>query len=312
MVKAALAPADNSLIRAQFSQAKLNGAHVLLLGFGKLNQALARELLELGCRVTAVSRTLKTGLKMSCVRQILGDLSDPVFMAKLAGLLKDDPPAAVVIAVTPDGRSMQHYQKTYLGIACSVSDLLAAHDCRVVQISSTGVFAQDSGEHITELSPPTLSSPKAQILYRTEALYRSALDGRLTVVRPSGIYGDDRRYLIRGAIKAEDLTANHWTNRIHERDLVAVVLYALSLERPEPVLLATDCAPVTKEVAVNWIRSVLGLLELTPDYAPASGKRLKSLKLPDALFAYPSYREGYGHAQLAPERAELTQASSSH
>ena len=100
MVKAALAPADNSMIRTQFSQAKLNGAHVLLLGFGKLNQALARELLELGCRVTAVSRTLKAGIKMSCVRQILGDLSDPVFMAKLAGLLKDDPPAAAAIAVT--------------------------------------------------------------------------------------------------------------------------------------------------------------------------------------------------------------------
>ena len=87
---------------------------------------------------------------------------------------------------------------------------------------------------------------------------------------------------------------------------MAAVLYALSLERPEPVLLATDLAPVTKEVAVNLIRSVLGLPELTPDYAPTSGKRLRSVKLPDALFAYPSYREGYGHAQLGPERAELT------
>ncbi len=307
MVKAILAPADNSLIQAQFAAAGLD--HVLLLGFGELNQALAKELLELGCRVTAVSRTLKSGLKMPCVRQILGDLSDPVFMAKLAGQLKADQPAAAVIAVTPDGRSMQHYRQTYLGIARQARDLLVNLNSRVVQVSSTGVFAQDSGEHLTELSPPSLHTAKAQVLYQVEQLYRAAIKDRLSVVRPSGIYGDDRRYLIRAAIKAEDLKANHWTNRIHERDLVSVLLYALSTRLAEPVLLATDKESVKRDQALNWIRSVLGLRELTPEYAPASGKRLKSVKLPDALFAYPSYREGYGHAQLGLERAELADST---
>ena len=201
-------PANLPLIRAQFTDAKLQGASVLLLGFGKLNQALASELLELGCRVTAVCRSQKAVPKMSTVRQILGDLSQPTFIAALTAELKADPPAAAVIAVTPDGRSIEHYQQTYLGVARSVSQLLSSLDCRVIQVSSSGVFAQDSGEHLTELSPPSLHTDKARVLYQAEECYRALIKDRLCVVRPRGIYGDDRRYLIRAAMQAQAVDAN--------------------------------------------------------------------------------------------------------
>ncbi|WP_426186797.1 sugar nucleotide-binding protein [Microbacterium sp. TWP3-1-2b2] len=253
----------------------------LLVGFGKLGRSLAPRLLADGGDVIALRRSE-------------GDLPDGVIgvRADLAAPLKARLPAVDSMVVTlppPGGVSGYRTALTHL------ADALLAVPARTLFVSSTGVFDGSASAHpITEQDEPAPTSERARGLHDGE---RAAIElFSAVIVRPAGIYGFGRGFLLRQV--RENAVVNHRrrTNRIHEDDLVRALDLLLRMPEPPPLVHAVDAAPAPLGEVVEYIARALDVD--TPRDDPSAGPTglvhdgslLRSL-LGD--LAYPTYVEGY-------------------
>ncbi|WEK61245.1 MAG: sugar nucleotide-binding protein [Candidatus Microbacterium colombiense] len=252
----------------------------LLVGYGALGSALAPRLLSDGGEVFALRRS--DGALPEGLRGIRADLSKPLE----ATLPEVD---AVVITLTPSGA--QGYRAALERLA----DALPVVAARTVFVSSTGVFeGWESASPITERDEPAPHSDRARELRDGELAAVELLDA--VIVRPAGIYGPGREFLIRQV--REQATVNHRrrTNRIHEHDLVRTIDALLRMPEPPQVLHAVDAAPAPLSDVVAFIAQTLGMPTPPDDAAAgATGTVLDGSLLRSLLgeLDYPTYREGY-------------------
>lgn len=253
----------------------------LLVGFGKLGSRLARRLRADGGEVLALRRS--DGVLPDGVVGIRADLAAP---------LRDPLPAvdAMVVTLPPSG-GVDGYRIALTHLA----EALPAAPERTVFVSSTGVFEGSRPEHpITEQDEPVPGSDRSRGLRDGE---RAAIElFSAVIVRPAGIYGPGRGFLLRQV--REHATVNHRrrTNRIHEVDLVRALDLLLRMPEPPALVHAVDRAPVALGDVVEYVARELGT-DVPPDDPSAEetglvhdGSLLHSL-LGD--LHYPSYAEGY-------------------
>ena len=265
-------------------------ARTLLVGFGKLGALLAPRLRADGGEVIALRRS--DGALPDGVTGIRADLSAPA----LEPLPQVD---AMVVTLPPSGPSGYRTALTRLAAA------LPAVPARTVFVSSTGVFEGRGAEHaITEQDDPAPTSERAQELRDGE---RTAIDlFGAVILRPAGIYGPGRDFLIRQV--REHATVNHRrrTNRIHDADLVRTIDLLLRMPEPPRVLHAVDAAPAPLGDVVGFIARTLGV-EVPPDdvSAAATGTVLDGAVLRAVLgeLEYPTYEEGYAAMLTSPPRS---------
>lgn len=253
----------------------------LLVGFGKLAVRLAPRLLADGGEVFALRRS--DGDLPEGVTGVRGDLSAPLDQP----LPEVD---AMVVTLPPPG-GVDGYRRALTHLAAA----LPAKPARTVFVSSTGVFEGAASDHrITEHDEPAPASDRSRGLYDGE---RAAIDlFAAVVVRPSGIYGPGRGFLLRQV--REQATVNHRrrTNRIHEVDLVRALDLLLRMPEPPALVHAVDEAPVPLGEVVAYVAGALGLPVPPDDSAAAAtglvhdGSLLRSLL---GTLEYPTYREGY-------------------
>jgi nucleoside-diphosphate-sugar epimerase len=256
---------------------------VLLVGCGKLGSRLGEALVESGHRVFAIRRNIKalpptfTGIAVDYRRPVAVEL-----------------PAmeSMVITLTPGASEG--------GSADLVSPLrwlasaLPARPRRVILVSSTGVFDGDPGiRMITEDDVPRPSGPRSQALLDSEVEARRLFDA--IVVRPAGIYGPGREYLIRSVARKTPLDHRRRTNRIHESDLVRALTELVRMPAPPRTLHAVDGHPATRGEVVAHIAQRLSVpappaLSTEPSGHILSGERLRALL---GELRYPDYRSGY-------------------
>ncbi|WP_435748248.1 sugar nucleotide-binding protein [Microbacterium sp. PMB16] len=253
----------------------------LLVGFGKLGQRLAPRLLANGGEVFALRRS--EGELPDGILGIRADLSAP---------LAEKLPAvdAMVVTLPPPG-GVDGYRTALTHLA----DALPAIPVRTVFVSSTGVFeGSASGPPITEQDAPAPASDRSRGLYDGERAAIELFDA--VVVRPAGIYGPGRGFLLRQV--REHATVNHRrrTNRIHETDLVRALDLLLRMPEPPALVHAIDQAPAALGEVVAHIARELGL-PVPPDDPSGEptglvhdGSLLLSLL---GSLEYPTYVEGY-------------------
>ncbi|GGM59123.1 sugar nucleotide-binding protein [Microbacterium saperdae] len=265
-------------------------ARTLLVGYGKLGGLLAPRLRADGGEVFAVRRS--DGTLPDGVIGIRADLSAP--------LPEPLPPVdAMVVTLPPSGPSGYRTALTHLAAA------LPAVPARTVFVSSTGVFEGRGAERpITEQDDPAPVTERAQELRDGE---RAAIDlFDAVIVRPAGIYGPGRDFLIRQV--REHATVNHRrrTNRIHDADLVRALEVLLRMPEPPRVLHAVDAAPAPLGDVVAFIAQTLGL-EVPPDDVSAAptGTVLDGSLLRAVLgeLEYPTYEAGYAAMLTSPPRS---------
>ncbi|KJQ55485.1 sugar nucleotide-binding protein [Microbacterium sp. SA39] len=263
----------------------------LLVGFGKLAVRLAPRLLADGGEVFALRRSE-------------GELPEGVvgFRADLTAPLEQPLPEvdAMVVTLPPPG-GVDGYRIALAHLAAA----LPAIPARTVFVSSTGVFEGSASDHaITEQDEPVPTSDRSRGLYDGE---RAAIElFGAVIVRPSGIYGSGRGFLLRQV--REQATVNHRrrTNRIHEVDLVRTLDLLLRMPEPPALVHAVDEAPVLLGEVVSYIAGELGL-PVPPDDTSAEptglvhdGSFLRSLL---GTLDYPTYREGYDEMLVGGPRA---------
>lgn len=273
--------------------------NVLLIGLGYVGHPLGEKLARLGHRVVGLRRN--EGARPSGVSAIYGDATD----AATFGTLDSDFDQLVVL-LSAGERGEAAYERTYVEGARTLRS--AFPRARLLWVSSTGVYADDAGDIVTDETTPQAQGGTGAVLLRAEAVVKT---GPHLIVRPSGIYGPERTTLLERLARGEigEAERDVWTNRIHRDDLVR--LLTVCIERPllTGSLLASDQAPAQLGAMQDWVQEKLGGAPPVADAAALGARgarrarasaerksrRIQPTRLTDLGFEwrYPSYREGY-------------------
>ncbi len=260
--------------------------HVLIIGFGKTAKHLADQLLMQGHQVTGISRSIQCYTGVHCVAQSVHDAD----YRQLA------PIDWVYVLLTPDERSEQSYKHIFIDSIQPISLALQLHPVqRIVFISSTSVYGKGQGELMDESTKPVPDTATGNVLLQAEQLWKSIWHDKLTVVRPSGIYGPQSVRLIRWVQEGKPVALNQWTNRVHIHDLAAILARLSATQHIADIYLVTDHLPVLQEEVLDGIADLLGVSKVLKQQAAVSGKKLVSTRLSmlGYTLCYPTWREGY-------------------
>jgi nucleoside-diphosphate-sugar epimerase len=210
----------------------------------------------------------------------------------------------VVYCVSAGEFTPQAYRRAYVdGLACVIDAAAKGAARRLIFVSSTGVFAQDDGSVVDEISPAEPRGFSGRTLLEGEALLAAApMD--TTAIRFSGIYGPGRDRLVRMVRNRTPVPAKArlaLTNRIHRDDCARALVHLVEQPVIAPLYLGSDEAPTPMGEILDWIATRLGL-EPPPvggeaGEAPQRGgnKRISSARLRGEgfVFLHPTYREGF-------------------
>lgn len=271
---------------------------VVIAGCGDVGSALAVRLLARGWQVYGVRRDVTR----------LPDGVLPIAADLCAAECPADWPEKVdylVFCPAAGKRDAELYQRLYVQGLAHVIDWLGQGKRglrHLLQVSSTGVYAQQDGEWVTENSRAEADSETGKALLAAEDVaLRSGVPA--SVVRLAGIYGPGRNRLIEQARAGMTVPAEppQYTNRIHRDDAVGLLehllLQAEARELLAPCYLGVDDEPAPLHEVVQWLREQLGVE--ARDDGPAStrmgSKRCSNELARESGWApqYPTYREGY-------------------
>lgn len=270
-----------------------NTQKLLWIGCGELAQQTLPLLNQYA--ITGLSRRYKPYLEPHQFWQ--ADLS----AQNLSPPLGEQNFSAIVITLAPSAYSAEDYRTTYwLNSQYIVQQLGKKTKPLLLFVSSTSVYGQSDGEWVDESSPTIPSGPAAQWLLAAEqAIANSGCP--FCILRPAGIYGPGRDYLIRQVLQGNG-GSDHFTNRIHSLDLARLLAFVLERFRNgeplPPYLLASDDLPESSRVVRLWLAQQLGVKTLTPSQEPPTrggNKRINNQLLHQLGFklSYPTYQEGY-------------------
>lgn len=265
----------------------------LIIGQGDIGLPVTNMLAQNGGSVTGLARHLREHYDLDPKANFLQADALTLSAEQLQCFTR------IAVIVTPDEYSSAGYQHSYLGICqhlAALSDDLPKLE-RIVFISSTGVYGQDSGEWIDEDTAPV--PPKregSQYILNAEKALQASFGDKAVMIRPSGIYGRARLMRLRHAKESPKapMAASAWSNRIMDRDLVRVIVNVLTLDAPKPLYIATDYLPVTSFELTTWLSAQVGeaLPEVDDTKTMVTGKRLHS-NIPLAWLDYPDWQAGY-------------------
>ena len=266
---------------------------LLIIGQGDIGLAVTNKLAQDGFNVMGLARRERHHYALDANAKFLQ--ADALTLN--AEQLQDF--TAIAIIVTPDEYSTSGYHDSYLAISQHLATLAdkLTNLTRVVFISSTGVYGQDNGAWIDENTAPVTPEREAsQVILQAEQVLQQGFGNRAIIIRPSGIYGRERLMRLRKAREEqkEPVAAEHWSNRIMDRDLVTIIANIMTINAPKPLYIATDYAPVTTFELSTWLSEQIDTEQpaIDDNKTAVTGKRLHS-NIPLAWLDYPDWQAGY-------------------
>lgn len=253
----------------------------LLVGYGKLGARLAPRLRAGGGEVVALRRS--DGALPEGVSGVSMDLS----AVPTVTLPEVD---AMIVTLPPSG-TVDGYRAALTNLAAALPEMPR----RTVFVSSTGVFeGAGSDRPLTEDDEPVPTTERSRGLFDGERAAIELFDA--VIVRPAGIYGPGRDFLLRKVREGAVLNHRRRTNRIHETDLVRALELLVRMDAPPRLVHAVDAAPAPLGDVVGFIAGALGV-DVPPDETgqTASGAVYDGSLLLSLLggLEYPTYRDGY-------------------
>lgn len=242
---------------------------VLILGCGYSGAVLAQRLAFAGLPVVGTTRSEAQAsvIRTRGAEPVLLDTDDLTPLARLRGRVR-----AVVHSIPPDIDPTS-------GAVNDATAALLEHFAdepleRFVYISSTSVYGDSGGAVVTEQTPCAPDSPRGEARL---AIEQQVLGSGLpaVVVRPSGIYGPGRSQLHRMARGQYRLLGDGSaiTNRVHVRDLAAILAAAIDRGTSGAIYLATDTHPATQADVAAHIVATYGLPQ--PPTLPLAEARVR-------------------------------------
>ncbi|MEA3209938.1 MAG: hypothetical protein QOE70_2995 [Chthoniobacter sp.] len=167
------------------------------------------------------------------------------------GALADWRGCAAVIHCASSGRGgVEAYRRIYLEGARNLAEVLAP-GC-LLFTSSTSVYAQTSGEWVTEESAAEPERETGRVLRETEEF---VLGTGGCVARLAGIYGPGRSVLLQKFHTGEAVIegdGGRWINQVHRDDIAAALVHLLE-SGACGVFNVGDDEPMTQRAVYEWL-----------------------------------------------------------
>ncbi|HTM53386.1 MAG TPA: SDR family oxidoreductase [Pirellulales bacterium] len=275
----------------------------LIFGCGYLGARVGRLWRASGEQVYAVTRKIEWAreFERAGYLPIVADVTRPESLARLPAV------DTVLFAVGFDRTSGATLEQVYVAGLQAVLDALSSDTKKLVYVSSTGVYGQQSGEVVDEDSPcePDRAGGRAS-LAAERLLANHALGTRSIVLRMAGLYGPGRIPNADAIRRDEPLAVpvEGYLNLIHVEDAAQVVVLAAEKALPPKTYIVSDNHPVVRG---EYYRELARLLKAPePRFVAAdrdspvaqrasTSKRVSSDRLLRELelsFLYPDYRAG--------------------
>ncbi len=235
---------------------------LFIFGCGYLGEAVAREALNRGWRVGALTRN------QDVVAHLRKLKLDPIIQADLSS---DDwhplvPPARRVLnCVSSGGKGIDGYRHSYVDGMASIARWVSGPGAGIetfVYTSSTSVYPQGGGVTINEDASTTGAPATGQILLESEALLRDIIGPKIArwfILRLVGLYGPDRHFLLdlARAGKPWPGAPDNLLNLIHRDDAAAAIMATLDApaETKNRVYNVADGHPIPRGKLGAWLAS---------------------------------------------------------
>lgn len=259
----------------------MNSPKVLLLGYGDIAQRTAPLLVAAGWQVVGACRQPHNKPSIAGVEVVSANANNEHELR----LLLEQQFDAIVVTLTPSNYSREGYHQGYVVPCRHLQHLMhqIATPPRVLYISSTGVYGQQEGEWVDELSPTEPDSDSGEMLLQAEQVLLGS-PAQVTILRCSGIYGPGRERLQQQIAAGTAVISPAWTNRIHSDDVAGFIAYLL--EHPQHqhgLYLVTDDEPLLQQEAYARIAKRIGAdlthLKHSDNVGPRGSKRLRNNRL---------------------------------
>lgn len=187
-----------------------------IIGVGWLGLPLAKSLLSKGHHVLGTTRTRLVELSHEHFSHVL---FDPQVKKQSAETYFRDLDV-IILAFTPSRTD----EKAYAKDCVRVLDLISPN-CKVIHLSSTGVYPERNGI-FTEADYPA-GSIKTNAVGYAELAISSLLRDRLTVIRLSGLTGPKRFPVTAMAKSGKTYQAMDRINLIHREDAIGLIEHVI-------------------------------------------------------------------------------------
>ena len=272
---------------------------LLIIGCGDLGNRLGSLMSDLNWCVYGMRRDI------SQISPSIKGISADLYQNECPTNWPNIPLDYIVFCVAPTVNERSQYNELYYQGLQNVLQWLEIKKQRpkkLLIISSTAVYAQNNGEWVNEESPAEPQSIQGKTMLAMENLAKkSAID--TTIIRLSGIYGPNRYYLIKQAIKGINYPKIPllYANRIHIEDAASLIHSIISFHQQGNKLpsqyIGVDDSPSSIQETLTWLRAELNTDVLASDY---SERRTGSKRLSNSLAQttgwkpkYKNYQEGY-------------------
>lgn len=266
---------------------------ILLAGCGDIATRVAK---RLSAKATFTGVRRDASKIADGIHAMGADFTQPHTLKSLSEQIYD----YVVVSLTPSERSLTAYQSSYVEASQNLLAALRTPPKRVFYISSTSVYPQADHQWVDETSATTTESYGGILAAAEQVWLQSAIPA--TVLRLSGIYGDQRRYFL-NAVRSGITAPNqpHYSNRIHVDDAARAIEHLILRDSVgltvEACYNVSDKEPALLSDVVNWMRAEADVTEYSGEQLNRRGgsKRVSSRLLQNTgfEFLYPSFREGY-------------------
>lgn len=274
----------------------MNSEKLLIIGCGDLGRRLARRLDNLPYQCVGLRR--HPADDSADLHYLAADATDAAALSRVVASNYD----VIVITMTPAERSDDGYREAYVHTSQHLLAALKSRQCTprlVIFASSTGVYGQNDGSWVDEVSPTRPESFTGRRMLEAEQVWRSSGLPHC-ILRFSGIYGPGRNRLIDQVRAGRPASNAGFTNRIHADDCAGVMAHIIESQREgatvPSLLLASDCAPAPAEEVSAWLAQRMGLPPPPAGESTIhSNKRCRNhwLLALGYRFIYPDYQTGY-------------------
>lgn len=270
---------------------------VLLVGAGDLGTQIGLGFCDRGDRVTAVRRN--ANVLPASFHAVSADVRQGLPTTEVMPHMAGAGPDVLVITLTAGARDEDAYRAIFLDAVDAVLRDVRERGWvprRVLFVSSTAVCAPDG--FVDETTSAAPASATGEILRQAEQRFLAGLpaETRGIVVRPSGIYGPGREWMI-GQVRAGQVrNSTRMTHRIHRDDLARSIIHLLTMDAdPDGLYLITDDEPALADDVAEFIADLIQVPWERSSEPSTDTRRLSNARLraTGATLRYPTYREGY-------------------
>ncbi|KYH01378.1 SDR family oxidoreductase [Bradyrhizobium sp. DOA1] len=187
-------------------------------------------------------------------------------------------------------------------------DALAARRCKVIYLSTIGVYGDHGGGRVDESTPPQAALARAQMRIAAEQAWTDATGGDAAILRLAGIYGPGRNALatLRAGTARRIIKPGQVFNRIHVDDLASAIIAAVHHPKGG-IWNVCDDQPAPPQDVITYAAQLMGVAPppeepfATAEMSPmarsfyASSARVSNAKLKHELgvtLTCPTYRHG--------------------